>query len=182
MGDGTFLVSLSGQIEWLDVLAPSGTSWYCKYEFYSGPDWKLIGGLEAGLSQIANVVTNGDKVVLNFPIEVQFKSTNPYGWPQIVLSVYKDMQLGGYGRAHMPLKPGVHALDVHLSRPISSSMLGSVFAFFGYHPELVDVKTLATTTGNNLIRMETTGYARITVNVVTQEFKNLGYDIGKTKD
>lgn len=79
MSDGTFLVSISGQIEWLDILAPSGSSWYCKYEFVSGPDWKLIGGLEAGLSQVANVVTNGERIVLNFPIEVQFKSTNPYG-------------------------------------------------------------------------------------------------------
>lgn len=79
MSDGTFLLCISGQLEWLDILAPAGSAWHCKYEFFSGSDWKIIGGLEAGLTQIANVVHNGDKVVLNFPLEVQFKSTNPHG-------------------------------------------------------------------------------------------------------
>ncbi|KAJ8956725.1 hypothetical protein NQ318_014080 [Aromia moschata] len=179
MSDGTFLVSISGQIEWIDVLAPAGTSWHCKYELFSGPDWKIIGGLVAGLSQVANVVNNGDKVVLNFPIEVQFKSTNPYGWPQIILSVYRNMHLEGYGRAHMPLKPGSHQLDVYLSKPQASSLLGYIGSFFGYQPELLQPKMLATTAGNNLIRMESTGQAHVTVNVVTQEFQTLGYDVGK---
>jgi hypothetical protein len=79
MSDGTFLVSITGQIEYVDILAPSGTSWHCKYEFVTGADWKIIGGLEAGLSQTSNVVVNGDKVVLNFPLEINFKSTNIYG-------------------------------------------------------------------------------------------------------
>lgn len=79
MSDGTFLVSITGQIETIDILAPSGTSWHCKYEFVTGPDWKIIGGLESGLSQTSNVVVNGDRVVLNLPIEVNFKSTNIYG-------------------------------------------------------------------------------------------------------
>jgi hypothetical protein len=79
MSDGTFLVSITGQIEYVDILAPSGTSWHCKYEFVTGADWKIIGGLEAGLSQTSNVVVNGDKVVVNFPLEINFKSTNIYG-------------------------------------------------------------------------------------------------------
>jgi hypothetical protein len=28
-----------------------------------------------------------NKIILNFPIDVSFKSTNPFGWPRIVLSV-----------------------------------------------------------------------------------------------
>ncbi|RZC34883.1 B9-C2 domain containing protein, partial [Asbolus verrucosus] len=79
MSDGTFLVSIIGQIEYADILAPAGSSWHCKYEFVTGPDWKVIGGLEAGLSQTSNVVINGDRVVLNFPLEINFKSTNIYG-------------------------------------------------------------------------------------------------------
>ena len=79
MSDGTFLVSVTGQIEYVDILAPAGSAWHCKYEFVTGPDWKIIGGLEAGLSQISNVVVNGDRVVLNFPLEINFKSTNIYG-------------------------------------------------------------------------------------------------------
>lgn len=79
MSDGIFVYAISGQLEYIDILAPAGSSWHCKYEFVSGPDWKIIGGLEAGLTQTSNVVGNGDKVVVNFPVEVNFKSTNIYG-------------------------------------------------------------------------------------------------------
>ncbi|KAG5872815.1 hypothetical protein JTB14_025269 [Gonioctena quinquepunctata] len=159
----------------------SGSSWHCKYEFAFGPDWKIIGGLEAGMSQVANVVNNGDKVVLNLPVEIQFKSTNPYGWPQIILSIYKSMQLAGYGRCHMPLRPGSHTLDIHLAKPQASSMLGYIASFFGYQPELLQPKMLATTAGNNLIQMENSGHAQMVLNVVTQGFQSLGYDIGNMK-
>lgn len=87
MSDGTFLISVSGQIEYIETLAPAGSSWHCRYEFITGPDWKIIGGNEAGVTQIANIVNNGDKIVLNFPIDIQFKSTNPHGCNEHVLGL-----------------------------------------------------------------------------------------------
>lgn len=75
----SFLLSVTGQIEWTDAMTPAGSSWHCKYELIAGADWKIVGGLEGGISQQANVVTNGDKVVFNLPIEITYKSTNPYG-------------------------------------------------------------------------------------------------------
>ncbi|XP_056636805.1 B9 domain-containing protein 1 [Diorhabda sublineata] len=182
MSDGTFLLHISGQLEWIDLLAPSNTSWYCKYEFVAGTDWKILNGLEAGLSQTVNVNNNGDKIIFNLPIEIQFKSTNPYGWPQIILSVYKNMQLAGYGRCHVPLKAGVHKLDVLFAKPQASSLLGYVASFFGYQPELLQPKMLATTAGINLLLMESAGHGQISINIVTQGFQNLGYDSGVVKD
>ncbi|CAH0564428.1 unnamed protein product [Brassicogethes aeneus] len=182
MSDGTFLVSIFGQIEYIETLAAAGTSWHCKYEFVSGADWKIIGGIEAGLSQMANAINNGDKIVLNFPVEVQFKSTNPYGWPQLVLSVYRGMQLEGYGRTHIPLRPGSHSLEVNLSKPQASSLLGYIGSFFGYQPELLQPKMLATTAGNNLIRMESNGTVLLSLNLISQGLQTLGYDVGKMKD
>lgn len=88
MSDGAFLISVSGQIEYIDILAGAGSSWHCKYEFVAGTDWKIVGGLEAGLSQIANVVVNGDKIVLNLPVEIIYKSTNPYGCKYCICSYY----------------------------------------------------------------------------------------------
>lgn len=85
MSEGGFLLSITGQIEYADVMAPANTSYHCKYEFYTGPDWKIVGGLETGLSQIANTVNNNDKVVFNLPVNVQFKSTNPFGCKYTVL-------------------------------------------------------------------------------------------------
>lgn len=79
MSDGTFLISLTGQLEWIEILASTGSAWHCKYELISGTDWKIINGLDAALSQTALIVTNGDKIVFNLPIEIIYKSTNPYG-------------------------------------------------------------------------------------------------------
>ncbi|XP_030752006.1 B9 domain-containing protein 1-like [Sitophilus oryzae] len=176
---GTFLLSISGQIEFVEVMASIGSSFHCKYEFCSGTDWKIIGGLEGGLSQIVNVVNNNDKIVLNYPVDVQFKSTNPYGWPQMIVSVYKGMSLEGYGRTHMPIRPGNHHLEVELARPKPSSFLGYIGSFFGYQPELLQPKMLATTAGNHLIRMETYGRIHMNFNVISQGFSRLGYDFGK---
>ncbi|XP_050297863.1 B9 domain-containing protein 1 [Anthonomus grandis grandis] len=179
MSDGTFLISFTGQIEFAELMSTAGSSYHCKYEFYSGPDWKIIGGLEHGISQIANAVNNNDKVVFNFPVDVQFKSTNPFGWPQLVISIYKEMTLEGYGRTHLPLKPGRHNLQVNLAKPKASSLLGYLGSFFGYQPELLQPKVLASTAGNNLIRMESSGQLHMIFNVVTQNFLKLGYDFGK---
>ncbi|ERL84415.1 B9 domain-containing protein 1 [Dendroctonus ponderosae] len=180
MSDGTFLISIAGQIEYLDVMSAAGSAYHCKYEFHAGPDWTIVGGLETGLSQIANVVNNNDKVVFNFPVDLQFKSTNPFGWPQMVISVYKEMRLEGYGRTHMPIKPGNHHLEVNLARPKASSLLGYLGTFFGYQPQLLQPKLLASTAGSNLIRMETSGKAHMTFNIVSQGFLRLGYDYGRS--
>lgn len=77
--DGTFLISITGQLEWIDITASAHSSWYCKYEIITGSDWKIISGLEAGVSQNAIVSFNNDKIVFNLPIEITFQSTNPYG-------------------------------------------------------------------------------------------------------
>ncbi len=47
----------------------------------------------------------------NFPLDVTFKSTNPFGWPQLVVSVYGLDALGrdvvkGYGSIHLPTAAG----------------------------------------------------------------------------
>ncbi|CAJ0915141.1 unnamed protein product [Ranitomeya imitator] len=73
---------------------------------------EVHGGVEEGISQIASknrAVTQS--VVWNFPVEITFKSTNPFGWPQIVISVYGPDAFGndvvrGYGAVHLPFTPG----------------------------------------------------------------------------
>ncbi|KAJ8973184.1 hypothetical protein NQ317_007160 [Molorchus minor] len=101
MSDGTFLVSISGQIEWIDLLA-SGNILALQIE-----DLKLE-------SNGPSVVNNGDKIVLNFPVECK---SQPY-WCK-ASDYFKCIQEYGaswvISRAHIPLKPGFHQLDVHLS-------------------------------------------------------------------
>ena len=53
--------------------------------FVTGPDWAVTAGLSDGLSQSARRRTGAvdHKVVWNFPIDVTFRSTSPFGWPQV---------------------------------------------------------------------------------------------------
>ncbi|RZC42036.1 hypothetical protein BDFB_015052 [Asbolus verrucosus] len=68
----------------------------------------------------------------------------------------------------MPLNPGLHKLDVSLSKPQASSLLGYIGSFFGYQPELLQPKIY--------------GEIRICVSVVMQGLRNLGYDLGRAKN
>ncbi len=52
-------------------------------------EWQVVAGMEEGITQIASVPPGSmGKVVWNFPLEMTLKSTNVYGWPQLVLSVH----------------------------------------------------------------------------------------------
>lgn len=59
------------------------------------------------------------------------------------------MHLEGYGRVHIPIQTGARKVDINLSKPQSSTMLGYLGTFFGYYPELLQPKMLATTVGNH---------------------------------
>lgn len=50
-------------------------------------------------------------LVWNFPLDVTYKATNAFGWPQVVVSVYGVDALGrdviqGYGCIHLPTCAG----------------------------------------------------------------------------
>nr|CAD7441913.1 unnamed protein product [Timema bartmani] len=110
MTSGVFLMSITGQIE--QAQFPGFDDIYCKYCFSYGPDWIITTGLEEGISQISKC--SGDErqiFIWNFPLEVTFKSTNPHGWPQLIISVYGLDVFGndvvrGYGLCHLPISPG----------------------------------------------------------------------------
>ncbi|XP_018326265.1 uncharacterized protein LOC108737704 isoform X2 [Agrilus planipennis] len=101
--------------------------------------------------------------------------------PQIILSIYNNMKLVGYGRAYIPLQPKLHTVDVALIKPQSSTLLGYLSSFFGYQPELVQPKMLANCLGNDMIVMTSNGKVRLTLNVLQQGLHKLGYDVGKQK-
>uniref|UniRef100_A0A2K5MGS1 B9 domain-containing protein 1 n=1 Tax=Cercocebus atys TaxID=9531 RepID=A0A2K5MGS1_CERAT len=100
-----FLLMVNGQVE--SAQFPEYDDLYCKYCFVYGQDWAPTAGLEEGISQITSKSQDvRQALVWNFPIDVTFKSTNPYGWPQIVLSVYGPDVFGndvvrGYGAVHV---------------------------------------------------------------------------------
>lgn len=57
-----------------------------------------------------------------------YKSTNAFGWPQIIVSVYGTDAFGrdvikGYGCMHLPTAAGRYNLKLRLYKPRSASML-----------------------------------------------------------
>jgi len=83
VSSSSFLVSVSGQIESAHFIGIDNI--YCKYSFKYGNDWTVASGTEDGISQITR--KSGDEkqlFVWNFPLEIALRSTNPFGWPQLV--------------------------------------------------------------------------------------------------
>ena len=90
-GTTVFLLSVTGQVSAGHF--PSGLDdLYCHHSFVTGPDWAITAGLSDGLSQSARRRAGAvdERVVWNFPIDVTFRSTSPFGWPQVT-----DWWLGG---------------------------------------------------------------------------------------
>ncbi|XP_006048897.3 B9 domain-containing protein 1 isoform X1 [Bubalus bubalis] len=77
-GPSVFLLMVNGQVE--SAQFPEYDDLYCKYCFVYGQDWAPTAGLEEGISQITSKSQDARRVLVwNFPIDVTFKSTNPYG-------------------------------------------------------------------------------------------------------
>ncbi|XP_018089917.1 B9 domain-containing protein 1 isoform X1 [Xenopus laevis] len=163
-GPSVFLLNVSGQIESAEF--PEFDDLYCKYSFVYGHDWAPTSGIEEGISQITSKSQGGKQtLVWNFPVEITFKSTNPYGWPQIVISVYGPDVFGndvvrGYGAVHLPFTPGSW--------------------FMGRRPEFTDPKVVAQGEGREVTRVRSQGCVTVSFNVVTKDLKKLGYNTGSS--
>ncbi|KAB1265695.1 B9 domain-containing protein 1 [Camelus dromedarius] len=178
-----FLLMVNGQVE--SAQFPEHDDLYCKYCFVYGQDWAPTAGLEEGISQITSKSLDARRaLVWNFPIDVTFKSTNPYGWPQIVLSVYGPDVFGndvvrGYGAVHVPFSPGRHKRTVPMFVPESTSKLQKFTSWFmGRRPEYTDPKVVAQGEGREVTRVRSQGFVTLLFNVVTKDMKKLGYDTG----
>ncbi|KAK7112566.1 B9 domain-containing protein 1-like [Littorina saxatilis] len=177
-----FLLMVSGQIETAEF--PEYDNIYCRYCFTHGPDWLITSGLEEGITQITKKSRDERQMfVWNFPLDVTFKSTNCYGWPQIVVHAYGLDSFGtdvvrGYGVTHVPITPGRHTIRVPMFVPESSSLLQKVTSWFlGRRPEYVDPRVVAQGEGREVTRVKSQGFLTISFNVLMKDMKKLGYDI-----
>ncbi|XP_032303570.1 B9 domain-containing protein 1 isoform X4 [Coturnix japonica] len=177
-----FMVAVNGQIE--SGQFPGFDDLYCKFCFVYGQDWVPAAGLEEGISQIASRSDVAPtSFVWNFPIDITFKSTNPAGWPQIVVSVYGPDFFGsdvvrGYGAVHIPFTPGRHKRTIAMFVPESTSKLQKFTSWFtGRRPEFTDPKVVARGEGREVTRVRSQGFVTISFNIVTKDMKKLGYDV-----
>ncbi|ELT89985.1 hypothetical protein CAPTEDRAFT_173681 [Capitella teleta] len=177
-----FLLMVNGQIETADF--PEHDDIYCRYCFVFGQDWVITSGLEEGITQMTRKSRDDRQAfVINFPLDVSFKSTNPHGWPQLVVHAYgldifgKDV-VRGYGVVHVPITPGRHTLRLPMFVPESSSRFQQLLSWMmSRRPEYTDPKVVAHGEGREVTRVRSQGYVTVTLNVVMKDMKKLGYDV-----
>ena len=172
-----FTVMATGQIE--SAKFEGHDSLYCRYSFAAGEDWTVMKGVEEGITQMSSASGTGDNegqlAVWNFPVDVTFRATCAYGWPQIVLSVYgndwrgrSDMILG-YGSVHLPLTPGRHELYVSTFRPLAQSLMGRFQSWFqGMRPEFIDSLFPSKSQGRDVTRVQSFGVVKLVLDVSLQ--------------
>lgn len=182
-GEPFFYVSISGQIERAEL--SSQEDLYCRYSFHFGPDWTIISGIQTGLSQTArkSPFNNEEGIVWNFPIDLTFRSTNPFGWPRIAVNVYGIDALGrdvlaGVGSCLVPPLSGVFTLDMDTYVPLSSSILNDWLSWLlGNQPEFFDSKFVCQGEGRDVTRVRATGRVRLKINVLTKGMQAVGYSV-----
>lgn len=166
----SFFVMVTGNIE--SVISSTSSindQCYCRYTFSYGPDWEVVHGVTMGLSQIGrrgitlnkrNSGDNGSNVIVwNFPIEISFQSTNPHGWPRLVVSVYGLDFMGrdvvrGYASLLLPARPGHHTLYMKTYHPVSGSKFVQALNWImGTLPEYCDSRMVAKGDGRAVTRV-----------------------------
>lgn len=172
---------VNGQIE--SGVFPEFNDLYLKYSFVHGPDWVITSGLEEGISQVSRrSIDDRGLFTWNFPIEVTFKSSNPFGWPQLVIScfgtdVFGNEVVRGYAGCHVPITAGRHRRKLGMYVPQSSSSLQKFIGWiFGQRPEFVDPKVVAQSEGREVARVQSQGCLEVSFNVITRDMKKLGFD------
>lgn len=143
-----FSVNITGQLE--SGMFPNSESLYSKITLVCGADWVVVSGIEEGITQIsmANYTSSNvyQESIWNFPIDCVYKSTNVYGWPQLIVSVYGTDFLGrdvvkGYGCMRIPLKSGRFSKRISMIRPMATSPLNEFLSWItGRLPEFIDSK------------------------------------------
>lgn len=152
-----------------------------------------------GLSQIGRqgIVKSRDAnddgsnaVVWNFPIEISFQSTNPYGWPRLTLSIYGFDFLGrdvvrGYASLLLPINPGRHTKHLKTFRPVSGGKCQQLLNWLmGTNPEYYDSKMVSRGEGRGVTRVVSDDGVVVKVNlfVSRKDFNSFGYSSSHSMD
>ena len=132
------------------------------------------------------------RLVWNFPLDITFRSTSPYGWPQLVVSVYGLDGLGndvvrGYGAVHVPVSNAVNQPYITLKIPVfvpeSASLMQKLAGWLmGRRPEFVDPRVVASGEGRDVTRVTSQGFVTVQLSVVSKDLKRLGYDSSPAKE
>ncbi|XP_023164607.1 B9 domain-containing protein 1 [Drosophila hydei] len=187
-----FSLCITGQIVSATFpLGPDKDFIFCRYELVAGPDWQLASGPQYGITQMSTNKSGhfNDKIVFNMPIEVTYKSTSPFGWPQILVSVFGqngngNESLMGYAHVYMPIfgsrqqNEQISSLSqAPILRPRSPNMLGDITSWLlRRQPELKNPKILLDGAQSKGLSMESYGTLEFQLHAVMRGARKLGYN------
>ena len=120
----------------------------------------------------------------NFPIDCTWTSSNPFGWPRLVILVNdKKMVVRGYGAVHIPTTAGRHVRYVRLFVPKSLSFLAGFIGWLTSSPAEFQASTFpARATDREATRVESTGVVKVVLNVTTVGMGDHGYSIERAEE
>ena len=177
-----FILNVKGMIEirrilWWDIIN-------CKYDIEFGQDWELLNGLKTNQSQQACRTEGKDNFFIwNMPFEVCLRSTNPSGWPQLVVSCYGPDWFGrevlkAYGVCYFPTTKGSHERTLHMfSIKSSSGFIEAIGIFLGQKAEILNApNVLSTGEGREVIRAQSEGIVKAKFNINITNMEYFGYN------
>ncbi|CAE8600464.1 unnamed protein product [Polarella glacialis] len=189
-----FRLVLNGEIESAEMGAGNHGPLMCVFSVQHGADWTILSGAPNGITQLAvSTVPMSSSVsswrgggglreaVWSFPLGLVFKSTSPFGWPRIAITVYgtdlcNRRVVKGYGSVHIPCQPGRHTRTIRLYCPLSSSPLTRLLgALFGNPAQFVDPRMITGTEGREVIRVQSGGKVRVHFEVLLKDTEVFSY-------
>ena len=178
-----FRLFISGSIEYGNFVGEEPIK--VNYEFVSGEKWAKEDGMIKGSTQYSckgEGIYNYYSYGLNF--EISYRSTDPFGWPQLVLNCFTVDSKGnqivkGYGCVHVPTSTGRHKRKVHIFRPTENSNL--VGKFFGYNSksedkndDKTDPKVISSGQEREISRANCEGFVNVVFQVVFRDVDKFG--------
>ncbi|XP_055705698.1 B9 domain-containing protein 1 [Phlebotomus papatasi] len=172
-----FHLSVFGQLETIFLpLGCDSKSVYCRYEILAGPDWELVSGTKSGITQNCSASRHRfQEISFNMPLDFTYKSTNPFGWPQIVVSFWGSNFWGsevcrGYARFHVPLsRKHSYRIKAPILTPKPMDLWSKVVGWItDWVPELRDPSVLIHGNRTKGIHTESYGYLQASFDILTR--------------
>lgn len=159
------------------------------YEFVAGPDWGVENGKIASDSQFSSRETDDyDYYVYNQHFEINFRSINPFGWPQLVISVSRmgennKEEVVGYGCCSVPVETGKFKRKVSMFCATESEGAGGFFTkVFGIKINKTNEisstpKVISSGQGREISRVNCLGWVEVEFQVGLRNVEKFGLSI-----
>lgn len=124
---------------------------------------------------------DGPTVVWNFPISATYSTTNPYGWPRLIITLTdgKNGNDRGYGSVLVPTIAGTHTRYVRMFTPLGSSPIQDFLGWLiNSPPEFIRPAFVAEGADREVTRVQSSGIVKVTFIVNTKNLGTYGYTEG----